>query len=66
VIAALICEGETEKLCAICGSEVEMIEESSPSIKKAPATTTGTIREPNALGCSGEGSGLTASNSSNQ
>jgi hypothetical protein len=51
-MAALICGGETPKLVAICGREVEMIEESSPSMKNAPATTKGTIRETN-LGCSG-------------
>lgn len=55
-MAALICGGETPKLAAICGSEVEMIEESRPSMKKAPATTTGTMRENGALG----GSRLTA------
>ena len=59
MIAALICGGETPKLVAICGSEVEMIWESSPSMKKAPATTVGTIRDARSLG----GSKLIASNS---
>src|SRR3954468_1306478 len=36
VIAALICGGDTPKLVAICGREVEMIDESSPSMKNAP------------------------------
>src|SRR5258705_10043434 len=49
-MAALIWDGETWKLCAICGSEVEMMEESSPSMKKAPAMTVGTIRDICALG----------------
>jgi hypothetical protein len=62
VIAALICGGDTPKLVAICGSEVEMMEESSPSMKKAPATTKGTILEANAL----DGSGVAASNSSDR
>src|SRR6266566_944284 len=44
-IAALIWGGETWKLAAICGSEVEMMEESSPSMKKAPAMTIGTISD---------------------
>ena len=42
-MAALICGGETPNEPAIWGSEVEMIEESSPSIKNAPATMKGTI-----------------------
>src|SRR5882672_1027240 len=49
-MAALIWDGETWKLCAICGSEVEMMDESSPSMKKAPAMTVGTIRDICALG----------------
>src|SRR6266550_4386786 len=44
-MAALIWGGETWKLAAICGSEVEMMEESRPSMKKAPAMTVGTIRD---------------------
>ena len=43
-MAALICGGETSNEAAICGSEVEIIEESSPSMKNAPATMNGTIR----------------------
>ncbi len=43
MIAALICGGETAKLSAIWGSEVEMIDELSPSMKNAPATVIGTI-----------------------
>src|SRR6185312_1198673 len=58
VIAALICDGDTWKLAAIWGSEVEMMEESSPSMKKAPAMTVGTIREI----CAAGGSRFAASN----
>src|SRR6185295_8909335 len=43
-MAALIAGGETEKSPAICGKDVEMIDESSPSMKNAPATTKGTIK----------------------
>ena len=42
-MAALICGGDTSKEAAIWGSDVEMMEESSPSMKKAPAITSGTI-----------------------
>ena len=59
VLAALICGGETPKLSAICGSEVEMIDESSPSMKNAPAMVTGTISGTFACG----GSSFTASDS---
>ena len=50
--AALICGGETPKLSAIWGSEVEMIDESRPSMKKAPAIVIGTISGTFACACS--------------
>ena len=59
MIAALICGGETPKLSAIWGSEVEMIEELSPSMKNAPAMVTGTISGTFACG----GSSFAPSNS---
>src|SRR6266850_456102 len=43
-MAALIAGGVTEKSPAICGKDVEMMEESRPSMKNAPATTKGTIK----------------------
>jgi len=43
VIAALICGGETWKLAAICGKDVEMMDESNPSMKNATATTVAAI-----------------------
>src|SRR5256885_12939599 len=52
VIAALICGGETWKLNAICGSDVEMIEESKPSMKNAPAMTVGTMGDTGSIGAS--------------
>ena len=52
MIAALICGGDTPKLSAIWGSEVEMIDESSPSMKKAPAIVIGTISGTFACGVS--------------
>src|ERR1700681_1018271 len=59
-MAALICGGDTEKLAAICGSEVEMIEESSPSMKNAPATTKGTMNGRFACGGSSFDASLSA------